>query len=230
MKTSNLSADNFKKIFDLKGATPEPAIRSSDTGQLIPCSDSCHLIITLMCNMCARKCEIEHWFSCGAGGRAVYCHVITKFSGMGRFTYPWCSAGALHAPELRWKIFMLWRKKSSYKEFDNGKNFLRLENSPPLPPITFLMVRITAIRRRNSWRLNGRNGRIGKPYCSIDVIYILFFFFQAKKFKFRLLVKRGSEDKRRESLLQIRRQTLNEEKEKKVCFLITQMQLEPIHI
>ena len=53
----------------------------------------------------ARKCEIEHWFSCGAdgraGGRSVYCHVITKFSGMGRFTYPWCSAGALRAPELR---------------------------------------------------------------------------------------------------------------------------------
>ena len=27
-----------------------------------------------------------------AGGQAVYGHVITKFSGMGRFTYPWCSA------------------------------------------------------------------------------------------------------------------------------------------
>ena len=25
-------------------------------------------------------------------GRAVYGHVINKFSGMGRFTYPWCSA------------------------------------------------------------------------------------------------------------------------------------------
>ena len=35
-------------------------------------------------------------------GRAVYGHVITKFSGMGRFTYPWCSAGALRAPELRY--------------------------------------------------------------------------------------------------------------------------------
>ena len=33
-------------------------------------------------------------------------------------------------------------KKNSYKEFDNGKKFLLLENflSPP-PPITFLMVR-----------------------------------------------------------------------------------------
>jgi len=38
-----------------------------------------------------------------AGRLAVYGHVITKFSGMGRFTYPWCSAGALRAPELRYK-------------------------------------------------------------------------------------------------------------------------------
>ena len=33
----------------------------------------------------------------------MYGHVITKFSGIGRFTYPWCSAGALGAPELRYK-------------------------------------------------------------------------------------------------------------------------------
>ena len=26
---------------------------------------------------------------------------------------------------------MLWPKKNSYKEFDNEKQFLRLENSPP---------------------------------------------------------------------------------------------------
>ena len=45
----------------------------------------------------ARKCEIKHWLPCGVDGRAVYGHVITKFSGMGRFTYPWCSAGALRA-------------------------------------------------------------------------------------------------------------------------------------
>ena len=41
---------------------------------------------------------------------------------------------------------MLWPKKNSYKEFDNEKIFLRLENSPlPLqtspPTITFLMIR-----------------------------------------------------------------------------------------
>ena len=34
---------------------------------------------------------------------------------------------------------MLRPKKNSYKEFDNEKKFLRLENSPPPPtPITFL--------------------------------------------------------------------------------------------
>ena len=33
---------------------------------------------------------------------------------------------------------MLWPKKNSYKEFDNEKKFLRLENSPP--PMTILMV------------------------------------------------------------------------------------------
>ena len=37
------------------------------------------------------------------------------------------------------KIFMLWPKKNSCKEFDNEKKFLRLESFPP--PITFLMVR-----------------------------------------------------------------------------------------
>ena len=41
----------------------------------------------------ARKCESKHWYACGAGGRSVG-HVITKFSGMGRFIYPWCARGA----------------------------------------------------------------------------------------------------------------------------------------
>ena len=37
-------------------------------------------------------------------------------------------------------------EKNSYKEFDNEKKFLRLENSPsPPPPITFRMVRPLAV-------------------------------------------------------------------------------------
>ena len=43
--------DNFKKILNLDGWTPEPAIRSGDTGQRIPCYHSCQMITTLMCDM-----------------------------------------------------------------------------------------------------------------------------------------------------------------------------------
>ena len=32
---------------------------------------------------------------------------------------------------------MLWPKKNKYKEFDNEKKILRLENSPPPPPHNF---------------------------------------------------------------------------------------------
>ena len=75
--------------------TPEPAIRSGDTGQRIPCSDSCQLITALMCNQwapkVARKCESKHWYACGAdglsGGRSVYSHMITKFSRMSSLPY-----------------------------------------------------------------------------------------------------------------------------------------------
>ena len=40
--------------------------------------------------------------------RSVYGHVITKFSGMGRFTYPWCSAGARFARESSATIFLVF--------------------------------------------------------------------------------------------------------------------------
>ena len=43
------------KILDLNGSTPEPAIRSGDASQRIPCFGSCQLITTLMCNMCAKS-------------------------------------------------------------------------------------------------------------------------------------------------------------------------------
>ena len=114
ISNSKLSADNFKKILDLDGSTPEPALRSGDTGQWVLCFDSCQLITTLdvqyVCNISLPV--LPNWLESvrlnigypvvRTDGRAVYGHVITKFSGMGRFTYPWCSAGALRAPELRY--------------------------------------------------------------------------------------------------------------------------------
>ena len=77
MKTSNLSADNFQKVLGLDGLTPEPAIRSSDSGQRIPCFDSCqsdrNIDVQLASSLVpkvVRKCESKHWFSCGADGLA----------------------------------------------------------------------------------------------------------------------------------------------------------------
>ena len=81
LKTSNLSAENFNKILDLDGSIPESATRSGDTGQRIPCFDSCQLIITWICNIrlhlasqttiYSQKCEIKHWLPCGADGWTV---------------------------------------------------------------------------------------------------------------------------------------------------------------
>ena len=96
MKSSNLSADTFKILLELRGSIPEPAIRSGDTGKQKHCFDSCQLIKTLMYNIrlqapkLARKCEIKHWYTCGADGWKVgwlvYGHVIAEFSKMDRFS------------------------------------------------------------------------------------------------------------------------------------------------
>ena len=83
----------------LSGSIPEPAIRSGDTGQQKHYFDSCQLIKTWMYNIrlqapkLARKCEIKHWYACGADGRkvgwSVYGHVIAEFSRMDRFSKLW---------------------------------------------------------------------------------------------------------------------------------------------
>ena len=94
----------FKKMLDLDGSAPEPAIRSGDTGQWMPCFDSRQLMTTLMCNQLSPG--LPKWLEnvrvnigipvVRTDGRSVG-HVITKFSVMGRFIYPWCSAGAFRA-------------------------------------------------------------------------------------------------------------------------------------
>ena len=92
-------ADTFKKLLELRGSIPEPAIRSGDTGHQKHYFDSCQLIKTWMYNIrlqapkLARKCEIKHWYACGADGRkvgwSVYGHVIAEFSRMDRFSKLW---------------------------------------------------------------------------------------------------------------------------------------------
>ena len=74
------------KILHLDGSPPEPAIRSGDAGQRIPCFDSSQLITTLMYNQwapkLATKCESKHWHACGADGRSLGRSV-------GRYTVTW---------------------------------------------------------------------------------------------------------------------------------------------
>ena len=52
--------------------------------------------IRLQAPKLARKCEIKHWYACGADGRkvsrSVYGHVIAKFSNVDRFSKLWGSA------------------------------------------------------------------------------------------------------------------------------------------
>ena len=50
-KTSTWSAVNFKKHLTSMSCKLEPAIWSQDTGQRIPCYDSCQLIIAWMSNI-----------------------------------------------------------------------------------------------------------------------------------------------------------------------------------
>ena len=49
--------------------------------------------IRLQAPKLARKCEIKHWYACGADRRkvgwSVYGHVIAKFSRMDRFSKLW---------------------------------------------------------------------------------------------------------------------------------------------
>ena len=100
-----------KKYSTLMGSTPE----ARDTVRWYWSSDTLFWQLSIDDNIdlqsafswtpkVARKCESKHWYACGADGRSVgrsvarsLGHVITKFSGMGRFIYPWCSAGALRA-------------------------------------------------------------------------------------------------------------------------------------
>ena len=70
-----------KKVLDLDESTPEPAIRSGDTGQRIPFltavkwSQHWRAICVQYQFSCApklpRKCEIEHWLPCGVDARSL---------------------------------------------------------------------------------------------------------------------------------------------------------------
>ena len=94
-------------------------------------------------------------------GRAVYGHVITKFSGMGRFTYPWCSAGALRAPELRYQ-------KACYIIRNNAPKWVL--TPPQLPSCTFLRLLLILLFSRAVPALSLSTGETVEKdrYCIIN--------------------------------------------------------------
>ena len=67
---------------------------------------------------------------------------------------------------------MLWAKKNSYKEFDDEKKFLRLENSPLPPPITFLMVSPLLYSDDTHWLqwYKQKSGNGGMKYKTLPLI------------------------------------------------------------
>ena len=116
----------------------EPAIRSGDTGQWIHCLDSCQLIKTWVYNIrlqapiLARKCEIKHWYACGADGRkvgwSVYGHVIAEFSRMDRFSKLW---GFELSP---------WSNKISAENFKNYVTSMDRKMSPRYSQVMMVSV------------------------------------------------------------------------------------------
>ena len=88
-----MSADNFKKVLDLDESTPEPAVLSGDTAQWITIDHN--IDVQYVCNISfPRKLASVRlnvvFLVVQTDGRllprSVYGHVITKFSGKGRFT------------------------------------------------------------------------------------------------------------------------------------------------
>ena len=84
-------------MLDLDGPTLEPVVRSGDTGQRMPCFDSCKIdhnidvqpvqLVFSWAPKLAKSVRVNIGFPVvRTDGRSVYGHVITKFSGMGRFT------------------------------------------------------------------------------------------------------------------------------------------------
>ena len=87
LKTSKLSADNFKKYSTLMGRHLSPRY-----GQVILVSG--YPVLTAVNwpqHWCAISFLLGSQSACGADGRSVG-HVINKFSGMGRFMYLSCSS------------------------------------------------------------------------------------------------------------------------------------------
>ena len=98
----------------------------------------------------ARKCESKHRFPCGSDGRtvvrSVYGHVVTKFSGMGRFPFLRYNLRA-HAVQFSKRKGREKRNRSTYCKMNLTKQSKR---SNVILPIKMQAI---LIRRKKDWNI-----------------------------------------------------------------------------
>ena len=131
LKSSNLSADNFKK-------TGTQWVDTCARDMVSRCWSAETLFwqvsinIRLQAPILARKCEIKHRYACGADrrkvGLSVYGHMITEFSRMDRFSKVW---GFELSP---------WSNKISAENFTNYVTSMDRKMSPRYSQV--MMVRV----------------------------------------------------------------------------------------
>ena len=125
LKRSNLSADNLKKNTRTQWVDSWPR----DTVSRYSWANNIRLQAPIIL---ARKCEIKHWYACGADKRkvgwSVYGHVITEFSRMDRFSKLW---GFELSP---------WSNKISAENFKNYVTSMDRKMSPRYSQVMIVSV------------------------------------------------------------------------------------------
>ena len=104
---------------------------------------------------------IFHWYACSADGRSLArCTWLPNFSGRGRFTYPWCSAGECVRPPL-WHTLLhtiafvllcliffycfLEQKGASHQSFRNKQKRAAVINRRYIWPATYEKGEVTKV-------------------------------------------------------------------------------------
>ena len=115
---------------------------------------------------------ILHWYTCGVDGRSFgYGHVITRFSGMFRFTYPWC-----HAEILSTYIWAIQIKLEfwSVKKFHNRRKLVRvlLNKNYSENQNTARSMQQQKVLNTGNGRGGGKNsfGKVQKKKCVIATL------------------------------------------------------------
>ena len=94
--------------------------------------------------------------------RSVYGHVITKFSGMGRFTYSWCSARARESSTIIHTVTVFTRLKlTGGSKLANRRRLL--------PPLQNFRVVLPTKNDREKEKVGGTPAKLNEKKGDIDL-------------------------------------------------------------